>query len=119
MGTSPTVATYPSSRDALVNRLTKNETAYHQATGKPEALRSKLIKSEINVPTNSDEDIIFAKAVQSLPVGTKAKDLEAIRKILLECLDRSDSDTRGSSIRGAIYRAASRLDELLYMTAKS
>jgi hypothetical protein len=113
------VATYPSSRDALVNRLSGKDSAFRQSTGKGEALRAKLVKSEITAPVNIEQDVVFAGAVQSLPVTVKAKDLELIRAILLDCLDRAQvGDARSSNRRGAIYRAACRLDEILYSKRK-
>jgi hypothetical protein len=113
------VATYPSSRSALVDRLSGKDSAFRQSTGKAEALRTKLTRGEITAPTDVDEDVVFAAAVQALPATVKPKDLESIRKILLDCLDRAqDSDPRSSNRRGAIYRAACRLDELLYSKKK-
>ena len=113
------VATYPSSRDALVDRLLGKDSAFRQSTGKAEALRVKLARGEIKAPADIDGDVVFAGAVQALPTTVKPKDLENIRKILLDCLDRAqDSDPRSSNRRGAIYRAACRLDELLYSKKK-
>ncbi|MBR0730461.1 hypothetical protein JQ582_41775 [Bradyrhizobium japonicum] len=109
------VATYPSSRDALVNRLAGKDAAFRQSTGKAEALRAKLVRGEITAPTDIDQDVVFAAAVQALPTTVKPKDLETIRKTLLHCLDRAQgADARSSNRRGSIYRAACRLDELLY-----
>jgi hypothetical protein len=63
--------------------------------------------------------LAYRTAVQALPTTVKPKDLETIRKILLDCLDRAqDSDPRSSNRRGAIYRAACRLDELIYSKKK-
>ncbi|WP_316163451.1 ATP-binding protein [Bradyrhizobium sp. SZCCHNRI20481] len=113
------VATYPSSRNALVDRLSGKESAFRQSTGKAEALRVKLARGEIKAPADTDEDALFAGAVQALPTTVKPKDLESIRKMLLVSLDRAqDSDSRSSGRRGAIYRAACRLDELLYLKKK-
>jgi hypothetical protein len=109
----------PSSRSALVDRLVGKDSAFRQSTGKAEALRTKLTRGEITAPADVDEDVIFAGAVQALPTTVKLKDLESIRKILLGCLDRAqESDPRSSNRRGAIYRAACRLDELLYSKKK-
>jgi hypothetical protein len=109
------VATYPSSRDVLVDRLAGKDAAFRQSTGKAEALRAKLVRSEITAPTDIEQDVVFAGAVQALPATLKPKDLDAIRTILLACLDRAQgADTRSGNRRGAIYRAACRLDELLY-----
>jgi hypothetical protein len=46
------VATYPSSRDALVDRLAGKDAAFRQSTGKAAALRAKLARGEITVPTD-------------------------------------------------------------------
>lgn len=108
------VATYPSSRDALVARLLGSDTSFRQATGKALALRGDLTSGNIAAPTTVDEDYLFATAIQSMPSTTKAKDLETFRKMLLGGLDRAEGDARGGSRRAAIYRAASRIDELLY-----
>lgn len=113
------VATHPSSRDAVVNRLLKKETALRQATGKAGELRAKLVKGNITAPTNVEQDVVFAGAVQSLPDTVKRKHLETIRKMLLKCLDRAEGDAKGGNRRGAVYRAACRLDELLYAGPKS
>lgn len=114
------VATYPSSRNALVDRLAGKDAAFRQSTGKAEALRGKLARGEIKTPTNIEEDVVFAGAIQALPTTVKPKDLERIRTVLLECLDRAlGSDPRSSNRRGTIYRAACRLDELLYSKKSS
>jgi hypothetical protein len=113
------VATYPSSRDALVDRLAGKDAAFRQSTGKAEALRAKLARGEITAPADIEQDVVFAGAVQALPTTVKPKDLESIRTILLGCLDRAQgADSRSSNRRGAIYRAACRLDELLYSKKK-
>jgi hypothetical protein len=54
------VATYPSSRDALVDRLAGRDAAFGQSTGKAEALRAKLVRGEITVPTDIEQDVVFA-----------------------------------------------------------
>ena len=83
------VATYPSSRDALVDRLAGKDAAFRQSTGKAEALRAKLARGEITAPADIEQDVVFAGAVQALPTTVKPKDLESIRTILLGCLDRA------------------------------
>jgi Putative DNA-binding domain len=45
------VATYPSSRDALVDRLAGKDAAFRQSTGKAEALRARLVRGEMTAPT--------------------------------------------------------------------
>jgi hypothetical protein len=109
------VATYPSSRDALVGRLVRKELAFRQSTGKAEELRAEIVKGEIKTPSTVEQDVVFAGAVQSLPITVKAKDTEIIRKLLLGCLDRAqEGDSRSSNRRGSICRAACRLDEIMH-----
>ena len=73
------VATHPSSRDAVVDRLLRKETAFRQSTGKAGELRAKLMAGDIRIPATAEQDIVFASAVQSLPMTAKPKDLETIR----------------------------------------
>ena len=109
------VATYPSSREALVDRLVRKESAFRQSTGKSKELRAEIVRGEIKAPSTVEQDVVFAVAVQSLPVTVKAKDAEILRNLLLDCLDRAqEGDSRSSNRRGSIYRAACRLDEILY-----
>ncbi|WP_407179949.1 hypothetical protein [Bradyrhizobium sp. STM 3562] len=82
------VATYPSSRDALVDRLAGKDSAFRQSTRKAEVLRAKLVRGEIKAPTDIDEDVVFAGAVQALPTTVKSKDIESIRAILLDSIGR-------------------------------
>ena len=42
--------------------------------GKSEELRAKLVEGEITAPSNIEQDVVFAGAVQSLPVTVKAKE---------------------------------------------
>lgn len=113
------VTTYPSYRDALVDRIAGKNAAFRQSTGKAEALRAKLVRGEISPPSDIDQEVVFAAAVQALPTTVKPKDLDAIRKVLLKSLDRAQgADSRSSNRRGSIYRAACRLDELLRSVSK-
>jgi hypothetical protein len=109
------VATHPSSRDAVVARLLRKDTAFRPAAGKAGELLVNLMKGDIDAPKSVKDDVVFAGAVQGLPDTMKNKDLLTIRKTLIGCLDRAKDDLKGLR-RGAIYRAACRLDELLYAT---
>jgi hypothetical protein len=104
------VATHPSSRDAVVHRLRKTETAYKVNVGKPTRVCEAMVKGETVVPTGGSDDLIFANALMGLPAG--ATNIEKFKPILLACLDRAEAAGSGAR-RSAIYRAACRLDELL------
>jgi len=105
------VATHPSSRDAVVQRLRKTETAYKVHIGKPARICAGFARGEIIEPTGGADDLAFANAVMGLP--STATEVERFKPILLACLDRAEADGSGTR-RSAIYRAACRLDELLH-----
>jgi len=107
------VATHPASRDAVVHRLRRTASAYQAHPGKPATLRVTFSRGELVLPTSEAEDMIFAYAVQGIQDGQVH--LQALRPMLLACLDRAQrNDPKTGSRRSAIYRAACRLDELLY-----
>jgi hypothetical protein len=105
------VASHPSSRDLLVRRLLKTETARKTHTGKPACILAEFARGIVTPPAIPNEDLRFANAVMGLPPGTKGA--ERFKSILLGCLDRAEAAANGQ-VRSAIYRAASRLDELLH-----
>lgn len=104
------VASHPSSRDAVVQRLRKIETAYKLHVGKPAGLRTAFARGEIVEPKTNDDDLPFANAVMGLPPD--AQGVERFKPMLLLSLDRTEA-AGNSAVRSAIYRAACRLDELL------
>jgi hypothetical protein len=107
------VATYPASRDAVVQRLVRKVTSYKEHPGNPAKIRASVIGGNITPPTDEASDTLFANALQGLPSGYPGA--AALRPLLLPCLDRAQgSDSKSSNRRSAIYRAACRLDELLF-----
>jgi hypothetical protein len=100
-------ASVPTSRDAVVQRLRGTLTAGKFYTGSPAKILASLRTGKISAPDSVEEFGAFANAVQGLLNDFKrAGDL---RSILLDCL-RSDLESKH---RPAIYRAASRVDEIL------
>lgn len=107
------VATHPASRRAVVERLLKRSTAHKLHTGKPTKLTEKMCAGEIEAPNNHAQDMYFSLAIQGLP--NHFRQGEKCRSLLVDCLDRAQGDdTKSSQRRSAIYRAACRIDELLY-----
>jgi hypothetical protein len=91
----------------VVQRLRGTLTAAKFYTGSPAKMLASLRTGKISAPNSVEEFGAFADAVQGLPNDFKsAGDL---RSILLDCL-RSDLE---SNHRPALYRAASRVDEIL------
>ena len=105
-------ASVPTSRDAVVKRLRGTLTALKLHTGTPAKILASLRLGKINAPKSIEEFGAFASAVQGLPDDfNKAAEL---RPLLLECLI-SDKANRH---RAAVYRAVSRIDEILYHQSK-
>ena len=101
-------ASHPTSRDLVVDRLLRKQTARKTYTGKPVRMLKGFATGEVSPPANDSDLLAFACAITALPAATK--DAERFKPVLLECLDRAGN----SPARSAIYRAASRLDELLH-----
>jgi hypothetical protein len=100
-------ACLPTSRNAMVQRLRGTLTAAKHYTGSPAKILTSLRAERIGKPKSVDEFGAFANAVQGLP--NDFKNAEELRPILLDCL-KADA---GGKHRHSIYRAASRIDEIL------
>lgn len=100
-------ASVPTSRDAIVQRLRGTSTAAKLYTGSPAKILALLRTGKINAPKSVDEFGAFANAVQGLPNDFKSAG--ELKPILLDCLKRDVESIH----RPAIYRAASRIDEIL------
>lgn len=103
------VATHPSSRDSVVQRLRKVETAFKIHPGKPVALLERLLAGEKVAPGDAAENLILSNAIMGLPNG--AIQAEALMPIVLNMLDKT---AERAPVRSAIYRAACRIDELMF-----
>ena len=112
------IATTPSSRNLLVDRLSRRVTAHKLHPGKPLDWLRDIAQGKAIVPTTPAQDMTFALAVQGLRDGaTTANELKGL---LLAMLDRAQGhDPQSSNRRSAIYRAACRLDEILHGNVKS
>lgn len=103
----------PTHRDKAVRRLSKSMSAFTLNVGRPRALLARFALGEIVEPTNPQEDSAFCLAVQGLP--ERQGDLERFGTIVLDCFQRAEGPSpKERSRRSAIYKAACRLDELLY-----
>lgn len=100
-------ASVPTSRDAVVQRLRGTLIAKKLYTGSPAKILASLRSGKINAPKSVEEFGAFASAVQGLP--NDFKNAGELRPILLDCLKRDVANKH----RPAIYRAASRIDEIL------
>jgi hypothetical protein len=103
------VATHPSSRNAVVHRLRRTERAFKIHPGKPALLLDRLLGGEQIEPGNAAENMVLSNAIMGLPDG--AAQADSLRSVVLEMLDKT---AEGSAVRSAIYRAACRIDEILF-----
>ncbi|WP_237152084.1 ATP-binding protein [Oryzibacter oryziterrae] len=107
------VASHPSHRDGAIARLSGKRSAYNVNNGKPKQLIKEFGSGIIDEPTDDSEAHKFALAVQGLP--DEQKNLENFPNILLKCYERATSQTSAhKNLKSAVFRAACRLDELLY-----
>ncbi|MBR1216184.1 ATP-binding protein [Bradyrhizobium sp. JYMT SZCCT0180] len=105
-------ASMPASRDAVVHRLRGTATARKLYTGKPKSMLASFQPGKIAIPKNDADLSAFAHALHGLPDDfQKVADL---RPVLIELFKR---DT-GAKIRTAIYRAVSRVDEIMHHQSK-
>lgn len=101
------LASVPTSRDAIVQRLRGTLTAKKFYTGSPAKVLETLRSGKIVAPKNVEEFGAFVSAIHGLPNDfSRATEL---RPILIDCLKRDKEE----KYRPTIYRAASRIDEIL------
>lgn len=106
-------ASQPTHRDGVIARLREKRTAFNINKGKPQQLVAAFGKGEITEPSDISEAHKFALAVQGL--GEGQGQLDVIRRLLLVAYEFSiGQTTQQRNLRSAVFRAACRLDELLY-----
>lgn len=106
-------ASQPTHRAAAIARLSGKKSAYKVNAGKPKQIVKALAAGQLEEPGDASEAHKFALAVQGLP--DDAPNPDDILAVLLKCLEHATPQTSGNSnLRSAIFRAACRLDELLW-----
>lgn len=106
-------ASQPTHRAAAIARLSGKKSAYKVNAGKPKQIVKALAVGQIDDPGDDSEAHKFALAVQGLP--DDALNPDGILAVLLNCFERATPQTSGNgNLRSAIFRAACRLDELLW-----
>jgi hypothetical protein len=107
-----TLASCPASRDAVVKRLRGTQTAHKLYSGKPKTILAGFIPGKIAAPKTEADFGAFALALQGLP--DDFANVEELRLVLLDCLNRDKEEKH----RAPIYRAASRVDEIIHRQRK-
>lgn len=107
------IASYPSIRDAVIQRLLMKTSAIHKHAGKPAKVLAAILSGNFSPPETAEADMIFAAAIQGLPDAHAHA--SKLKPILLTSLDRAQgADSKSGNRRSSIYRAACRLDEILH-----
>lgn len=106
------VATYPSSRDAMLHRLMGAQSAEKVHPGRPIGVLDRLLAGKMPTTGSTAENLIIANAIMGLPDDFDSAG--SLMPLILEMLDKAPS---GHGVRSAIYRAACRVDEILYKGA--
>jgi hypothetical protein len=105
-------ACMPASRDAMVQRLRGTQSAYKLYSGKPKAMLTEFKAGKISIPKDDAELSAFASALHGLP--NDFEKIEDVRPVLLACLKQDKKEKH----RTQIYRAACRVDEIIYYQKK-
>lgn len=100
-------ASVPTSRDAVVQRLRGTMKAFKHHAGSPAKILASMRAGKITPPKSVQEFGAFGSAIQGLP--DDFKNARELKPILLDCLKRDQA----AKHRHAIYRAVSRIDEIL------
>ena len=107
------ITAQPISRTALVRRLLRKESSFKAHLGKPARICAGFARGIIEEPSVQSDIIPFANAIMTL--SADAVELDRLKPILLQLLDRSQGDdSLSQSRRSVISRAACRLDEILH-----
>jgi len=104
-----TVCTNISNRNSLISRINLGRGAWKAPVGTPKRVAQAIQSGEIPEPNGGATDSNFALAVAGLPSGSY--DINRLKRILLECLERAEMGGGGPQ-RSNVYRAACRLDEI-------
>lgn len=106
-------ASQPVRRTKTIARLKGAQSAYNVSSGRAKQLVRAFAAGEIEEPTDIDMAKNFALALQGLSDGQEQ--LDKLRTLLMGCYElAAPGSTAHTKLSSAVFRAACRLDELLY-----
>lgn len=107
---SQTNAVYANSKANALQRLRGQRSAFNHATGKAAPILQSILQGEIEDLEDTHEDPAIARAISGLPA-----EFEHVQDIL-DLLQRMFARAEGnSSLKGAIFKAAARVDEIAFL----
>lgn len=99
----------------LSDRINGKKRAFSNQISKPaKSVLNEILKGNIAVPTKSDDAICYSQAIIALPDG--AYDFKKLLSNLLICNELIEVGAKGDPF-GWLFKAACRLDEMLYFDA--
>lgn len=106
-----TVAVYASSKANALERLRGQRSAFSAAGGQSATILAKMIDGDFAGILEDEDDRAIARAIQALPNGFE--NFEPVHAILLNLFDSAGTD---SALKGGIFKASARLDELMFFS---
>lgn len=104
-----TEAVYSISKANALERLSGHRSAYTEAAGQAAPVLQMILGGELNDLEQLHEDRVIARALLGLPDGYE--NFQPIFELLQRLFGRIDGN---SSLKGALFKASARLDELAY-----
>lgn len=105
------VQVYTNSKANALERLRGNKSAYVPASGQAVLALAAVLEGEFETIEDNFADKLIARALASLP--DTYEDFEPIFDLLARIFERGKGN---SALKGTVFKAAARLDELTYAT---
>lgn len=107
-----TEAVYSNSKARALERLSGQRTAFSEARGQAAPVLQAIIDGDLDGVEENYEDRVIARALAGLP--DDFENFQAVFDLLQGLFERVDGD---ANLKGAIFKASARLDELAYQNA--
>ena len=107
---SQTDAVYANSKTNALERLRRQRSAFKQASGQAAPILAQLRQGEIDDLEDAHDDPAIARAIAGLPADFVH--IQETLDLLQRMFARAESN---SNLKGAIFRAAARMDEIMYL----
>lgn len=107
---SQTAAVYANSKTNALERLRGQRSAFKQASGQAAPILQEILLGEIDDLENDNEDPAIARAIAGLPA--KFEHIQDVLDLLQRMFARAEGN---SSLKGAIFKAAARVDEISFL----
>ena len=104
-----TVAVYPNCKAKVLERFAGQKSAFASATGRAMPVLSRIVAGDFDRLEDDFEDKLLARTLQGIP--DEFRNFDPVFDLLGRMFLRSEGN---SNLKGAIFRASSRVDEVEY-----